>query len=53
MKPTKFSKNESTFTEREPDMRQFEQAWREDFPNSKPVPRSKSKKIEDFGFYHD
>ncbi len=38
MKIVKLNKNESTFEEEEKDMRPFEQAWREDFPNSIPVP---------------
>ena len=33
---------QQSFTERKPDMRPFDQAWREDFPNSKPVPKRKS-----------
>ena len=27
------------FIEKKPDLRPFEQAWREDFPKSKPVPK--------------
>jgi hypothetical protein len=38
MKTIKLDKNHSTFAPEEKDMRPFEQAWREDFPNSLPNP---------------
>jgi hypothetical protein len=43
MKTIKLNENESTFAEEEKDLRPFEQAWSEDFPNSLPNPNDVQK----------
>jgi hypothetical protein len=42
MKIIKINKHESTFEKAEFDLRPFEQAWREDCPNSLPNPLDKA-----------